>query len=148
MKQVIKFKSPREHYDSGGSVFWCLDWRLKGLRDIFIKYLGIKHEDLVQIAGGAMVLRDLENEGYRFLLAQALGSWKLHKTEIFHLAIHIDCGAYKLAGLLKGNTDQKVFMEKEADIIRNNLVKGLRSNGCDSEVKIYVADFNGLWEVK
>lgn len=148
LKQIIKLASPKEHYDSDGSVFWCFDWRLKGLRDAFIQYLGIQYEDLVQVAGGAMALRDRESEGYGFLLAQAIGSWRLHKTKTFHLAIHVDCGAYKLAGLLKAGVDQKEFMEDESKTIRNNLVRDLRSNGCDSEVKVYVADFEGLWETE
>ena len=144
---ALKFKSGKEHYKSDGCVFFCFDRRLKGLRDASIEFLGLKNEDLVQVAGGAMELRSPDSEASKYLLGQAVKSWKLHGTKDFYPVIHADCGAYKAAGLLPKDMDENDFLEQELLKIKDRLGKDLKKEGCDPGIHIYFADFEGLWEV-
>lgn len=155
MKLVVKFKSSKEHYQTDECAFWCFDARLTRLDDPensllikFIQTFEFKMPDVVMVAGGAMELRDPDSPAFNFLLEQALKSWRLHGTKTFHAVIHVNCGRYKEAGLLKKGDNERKFSLREALMIRANLEKGLRKKGCDSKVKGYFADFdNGLWEV-
>ena len=148
MKQVIQFKSPKEHYRADGCVFWCFDRRFKELCDAFVEYLGLRCEDLVQVAGGAMELRSRDGEAYKYLLGQALKSWKLHGADNFYLTIHADCGAYKAAGLIPDGASESEFLEQELINIRNNFEQDLRDAGCGSKILTYLVDFDGLREVE
>ncbi len=157
MKLVVKHKSSQGqgHYKTKDLAFWCSDARLTRLdepeKSLLIKsvqVLGLKMPDVVIVAGGAMGLRDPNSQGFQYLLGQALSLWELHGIETFRAVIHINCGAYKKAGLLKEGDNERKFSFKEALTIRANLEQGLRKNKCDSRVIGYLADFdNGLWEV-
>lgn len=150
MKQVIKFNTSADHYRSDGCVFFCFDRRFKPLRDIFLnEYLKLRFEDLVQVAGGAMELRSRGSEAYNAFLGQAVKSWKLHGTKDFYPVIHADCGAYKVAGLLKEGVNEKEFLEQELLDIKDNLLEDLKEAGClNPNIKMHLADFDGLWEVE
>lgn len=145
---VLKFKSGKEHYKSDGCVFFCFDRRFKGLRNVSIEFLKLRNEDLVQVAGGAMELRSPDSEASKYLLEQAIKSWRLHGTRDFYPIIHADCGAYGAAGLLPKDIDEHDFLEQELLGIKNRLGEDLKKEGCEPRINLYLADFDGLWEVE
>ena len=54
MKNILPFRSPKEHYVADACVVWCFDNRFSVLLQAFTK--GVKNIDLVKVAGGAKAL--------------------------------------------------------------------------------------------
>ena len=144
MKQVIKFKSDKKHYKADACVVWCFDDRFTELLGELNQFW-FKHVDLVKVAGGAKGLTD-EADGVRYIEAQILKSIKLHNTGLVILMIHKDCGAY---GDLSSVLNLNEFLIDQLKKAKKNLEAFLSLEGSDSvDVKTYLADFDGLWEVE
>ncbi len=143
MKQVIKFKSSKKHYEADACVVWCFDDRFTGLLGELNQF-GLKNVDLIKVAGGAKDLAD-ETDGVRYVEDQILKSIKLHGAGLVILMIHKDCGAYgDLSSVL--NLDE--FLMDQLEKAKKNLAVFLSLEGFDLvDIKIYLADFDGLWEV-
>lgn len=143
MRQVIKFKTSQEHYKADACVVWCFDNRFTGLLGELNRF-GFKNIDLVKVAGGAKALanRDMEPNSYAFLIQQIDKSIKLHKTSLVMLMVHKDCGAY-------GDLPKKLGGDFLHDQLRKAKTEVERTFEHDSiKVAIYLADFDGLWEVE
>lgn len=150
MKQVIKFQSPKEHYKADACILWCIDARLTRLHDPensllikFIKEFKLENPDVLIIAGGAKDLNS-PGTGRKFLFDQLDKIIKFHQPKQFSLVVHMDCGAYK--GEIIG--DETEYALTELKRARRILEQYLTVKKYTAEVKTYLADFNGLWEVE
>ena len=141
MKQVIKFKSPKEHYKADACVVWCFDDRFTGLLGELNKF-GLENVDLVRVAGGA---KDLVTRGSRanFVLDQIDKSIRLHHTPLVILMIHESCGAYGKLSV----ANEKDFLSSELQKAKKIVASFLSRKGHKIKVKICLADFDGLWDV-
>lgn len=149
MKQVIKFQSSKEHYDANACVVWCFDDRFTGLLGELNKF-GYKNIDLIKVAGGALNLTDrVSNQAFDFVADQIEKSIKLHSTPLVILMVHQDCGAYKALGALPSNEHRQTeLLSEDLRDARQSLLGYLAEKDLqEPTVKIYIADFDGLWEV-
>ena len=151
MKLVVKFKSPKEHYDADACIVWCFDNRFDELLEETKKVFNLSATDVLEIAGGAMSLTGRGSAGnddaINFVSDQVEKSIKLHHTPLVMLMLHKDCGAYKALGLpVKGENETellKLDLEQAAII----LARYLAEKGYRPKIRTYIADFDGLWEV-
>lgn len=148
MKQVVKLKSSKNHYRAGACILWCVDARLTGLDDPrnsllirTIKELGFEKPDVFIIAGGAKELASY-NERTAWLLDQIEISIKLHQPPVIVLVVHRDCGAY---GKMT-SPDEDSFFADELKKAKRRVLSYLETTNYSAEVKVYLADFEGLWE--
>lgn len=137
MKQVIKFKSPKEHYKADVCVVWCFDDRFTALLGELNKF-GFKHADVIKLAGGVKSL--VNPKTANFLIDNILASIRLHHTPLIILMAHLNCGAYGKVAKNKLLNDLKKARKKVEHL--------LKLHGFIPEVKAFFADFDGLWEVE
>jgi len=146
MRRVFNFASPREHYVADAAVVWCFDCRFETAFRKFLKRIGVYQWDSIRIAGGAKSLASPEHESDRsFILDQVRKSVRLHGTRKTILMLHSDCGAYGGLAAFKGDT------QKEAQLQNSELQKAtafLKGKIPDLEVKAYLVDFDGVWEIE
>ena len=139
---LIKYNSPKEHYTADACIVWCFDDRFTGLLKELNRF-GFKNIDLIKVAGGAKGLIGPES-ARAFLLDQIEKSIKLHHAPLIILMVHKNCGAY---GTLSA-VDENGFFSKELKQAKINLEVFLEAAKHTAKVKIYLADFDGLWEVR
>ncbi|MDP3697786.1 MAG: hypothetical protein Q8R55_07305 [Candidatus Taylorbacteria bacterium] len=151
MKQIVKFKSKREHYKADACIVWCFDDRFTGLLGELNQF-GFKNVDLVKIAGGAMGLTGRGSAGndnaINYIADQVEKSIKLHNTPLVILMLHKDCGAYKAIGLPMKGENESELLKDDLELARRILAEYLETKGYKPRIKTYLADFNGLWEVE
>ncbi len=143
MKQIIKFKSPEGHYKANACVVWCFDDRFSALLEELRRKLELTRIDLVKVAGGAKWLSSTDmTDDSTTLLGQIFKSIRLHNTPLVILMIHKNCGAYE-----KLPNEEKRLL---TDLRKAKLTveRFLENNDFSAEVKAYLADFDGLWEVE
>ncbi|RME59280.1 hypothetical protein D6779_04700 [Candidatus Parcubacteria bacterium] len=85
----------KEHYTADACVVWCFDDRFRPAREALAQSLGLRHYDLVSVAGGAKALVKADNDADReALVKQIKTSIRLHHPAKVILMLHTDCGAY------------------------------------------------------
>lgn len=151
MKQVIKFKSSKEHYNADACVVWCFDNRFDALLEEFKRQMGFNYTDDVEIAGGALGLTgrgsDGTDEHINYIAGQVEKSIKLHHTPLVILMLHKDCGAYKAINLPMKGENETELLKDDLDLAKRTLADYLETKGYKPKIKTYIADFDGLWEV-
>lgn len=85
--------SPEAHYTADACIVWCFDNRFSNAFENFKINRGMKHYDLISVAGGALTLASPANKGFDFLLGQIEASIRLHHAKKIILMMHQDCGA-------------------------------------------------------
>lgn len=148
MKQIIKFRSSKEHYKADACVVWCFDDRFTGLLGELNKF-GWRDIDLVRVAGGAVTLTGRGEEyDFDFVADQVAKSIRLHHTPLVILMVHKDCGAYKALSLPPKGMSETELLKDDLSEARENLIEYLESGkGYSPEIRTYLADFDGLWEL-
>jgi len=146
MDRVFNFISPREDYMADAVVVWCFDQRFETVFRKFLKRIGVACFDPVRIAGGAKTLAHPEHEGDRlFLLDQIRKSMRLHKTGTAILMLHSDCGAFGGLAAFKNNAEKEALSHSLTLRQAGNFLK---EKIPDLNVKAYLVDFEGVWEVE
>lgn len=143
MQRLLAYKSSQEHYKADACVVWCFDDRFSGLLEEMRRNFKLDRIDQVEVAGGAKELAD-SGASTEFILDQIGKSIKLHHTPLVVLMIHKECGAY---GKLEV-PDEAEFLTGELKKAGDRVRQFLKDKGYRAEVKSYLADFDGLWEVK
>ena len=143
MEKIVSFKSDKDHYKADACVVWCFDDRFSQLLEKAKIKLSLKKIDQVEIAGGA---KELTNPGIRadFILDQIDKSIKLHYTPLIVLMVHKDCGAYVKFDV----SDENEFFSDQLMRAKNVVEKFLKEKSYSADVKIYLADFDGLWKLE
>lgn len=151
-KQVIKFKSKRNHYNADACIVWCFDNRFDALLKKTKESLGFKHTDDIKIAGGAMNLAgrgiaDDKEKIIEYLANQVEKSIKLHHAPLVILMLHKDCGAYKAIGLPLEGENENELLEQDLKEASDHLSEYLSRRGYRPKIKMFIADFDSLREV-
>jgi hypothetical protein len=84
-------------YRCRACVLFCMDFRLHGGLDRFLKDEGLDRDgtDLIRVAGAARALAQPDNPRDREWLLEQLGvSHDLHQARQIYVINHEDCGAY------------------------------------------------------
>ena len=138
---IVKFESPKGHYEADAVVVWCFDDRFYRLLKAFGKQEGFKNIDLVKVAGGAKALAGDPSPERDFLLNQIKTSARLHGTKRAILMTHRDCGAYGGSKQFADAAAEKAHHERQLAAARAFVEKetGLATSA-------YFADFDGLYE--
>ncbi len=149
-KKIIDFKMPLEHYKNAPCLIWCFDDRLHELREKFRELLtknaGITHIDEVMLAGGAKDLASPDKEHkLQALLEEIEASLKLHKAPWLGLMVHADCGAY--GKKFRTDLEETTFYELELKKAKKVAESFLKEKELEIPVKLYYADFRGLYEL-
>jgi hypothetical protein len=136
---LFSFQSPREHYVADACVLWCFDDRVRGILDPFIKFLGFKHVDVVDLDGGAKALAGEDSPDRASLMRRLDASIRLHGTKMVVLTLHVDCGGYGYS---------KAFADAEAEYAhhREELARArdfVKQKHQDVEIRGYIIDFDG-----
>lgn len=142
-KQLVAFKTDKEHYQADGAVVWCFDDRFSPALDAFLKAKNIARKDLVCIAGGLKTLASPDSEENReFVLGQIKASIALHHTPLVYLMVHSDCGKY--GGLAAFNNNENAEFEhyltearKAEDFLKARLDASVR-------IQSVFVDFDGV----
>jgi hypothetical protein len=123
-------------YQADACVVTCFDARFDQAIRKFLKRRGIEVFDHVKIPGSARALATPDTEGDRdFAMRMLRTSVRLHRPARFLLIGHNECGAYP--GL-------------PASAIAADLVQAaafLRQAEPSIPVEIYLADFDGVYEI-
>ena len=147
MRKVFHFDAPRENYVCDAAVVWCFDSRFTVAGRKFLKQIGVVNYDSIRIAGGAKSLASPDPDSDReFVFRQIRTSVRLHATKCVILMLHSDCGAY--GGLAKafGGDARHEAQSQEGELRR--AAECLRKEIPDLDVRIFFADFEGVWEVE
>ena len=147
MQKVFHFDTPRENYSyqADAAVLWCFDKRFDLVLRKFLKRIGVRHVDSIQLAGGAKNLSSPESESNRdFAIDQVRKSMRLHGTKRVILTLHSDCGGYGgLAAFHHDANAERLHHQQElqrAVVYLSQAIPGL-------EVQGYFLDFEGVWQV-
>ena len=142
MDKVFHFDAPRRHYIADAAVVMCFDLRFNLTFHKFLKSVGVRHYDLIKVAGGAKCLSSPEAESEQgFVLDQLKKSIRLHQTKRVVLMVHADCGAY--GGSEAFETDDAEATHLEAELQTATAV--LRNAIPHVTVEAYFVDFHGVW---
>ena len=148
MRKVFHFDTPKENYQyqADAAILWCFDKRFDLVVRKFLKRIGVRQADSIQLAGGAKSLASPEVERDReFIVEQIRKSMRLHGTRRVILTVHSDCGGY--GGLAAFGNDAAVeaaHHEKELQ----RAVAHLSSAIPGLEVQAYLLGFEGIWQVE
>ena len=150
MKQVIKFKSFSQDYQAKACIVWCFDDRFTPLLTELINNLS-GNIDLIKIAGGALGLTGRggtkKGDDIDFIAGQVEKSIKFHETSLVVLMLHKDCRAYKVLGLPSKSEDETELLRDDLELAKSTLAEYLARKGYYPDIKMYIADFKGLWEI-
>lgn len=149
MKKVVSQLVPEEHYKADICLVWCFDDRFRKLREEFIRENGFKYVDFILIAGGAKDIASPDKDSNcEFILDQISKSIALHHTPLVAFMVHAGCGAYSASGVKFGNKDEEIeYLKKELEKAETALKEFLSRNNQGAEIKKYLADFDGLYEL-
>ena len=151
MRKIIELETPKEHYQGAPCIVWCFDDRFHGALQKFREFLqrefDIQHVDIVKVAGGA---RDLasKDEDYKMKTAlweQIEASLELHQAPWVGLMAHADCSAY--GKKFANEKEEASFYEAELVKARDRVKEFFKGKRIDIPVKLYYADFTGLYEI-
>jgi|SRR3989344_3218720 len=146
MKQIIKYQSLYDHYESDACVVWCFDARFSPLLEKFIAEKELKNIDLVKIAGGARVFATPEMEAEEeYFRGQIEKSVKLHHTRKAILMVHQNCGAY--GKTFDDVAAEEVFYKNELQGAKKSVEEFLASKNLQIPIETYYATFDGLYQV-
>ncbi len=143
MRKIFQFDSPRESYQCDAAVVGCFDHRFDvGFRE-FLKKIGVRHPDCIQVAGGAKCIaspaRDSDRE---FIFDQIRTSMRLHGTKRVILMVHSDCGGYGGLAAFKGDTKaEAAHHEQELRGAATRLAEAVPG----IEIQTCFVDFDGVW---
>ena len=145
MRKILHFDAPREEYICDAAVVWCYDNRFELTLRKLLKYTGIKHADLIRIAGGAKCLATPDRESDReFVLDQIRKSVRLHHTSRVVLMVHSDCGGY--GGLTAFGGDAQAERIHHREELRR-AEASVRQALPELSVVCYYVDFEGVWTI-
>jgi hypothetical protein len=141
--KVIKYKSPRKHYQADACIVWCFDDRFSGTLENFVRLRKFRNFDLIKIGGGAKALTGGSGKfTQKFVLDQIKTSLRLHHPPLVILMTHSDCGAY--GGLAAFDNDPRLerkkhraFLVEARKILRRNLPRSVK-------IETVFADFEKL----
>ena len=138
---IFEGESSLEHYE-GDFVVACVDDRFSGIRDKFIKSLGVEHYDPKTPAGGAKVFSSpFEATDTEHYLSELARSIRLHLSKKVMLFAHHDCGAY--GGFSNFDNDE----DKELEFHRSEHEKAvgvIKERFPDIGVETYFIDNRGI----
>jgi len=104
MEKVFHFDSPPEGYAADAVVLCCFDERIRLAVNKFLQRQGIRHPDMIIVAGGAKTLASPESDFERdYILNLVRKSMHLHMTKRLFLMTHSDCGTYGGLSAFKGD---------------------------------------------
>jgi hypothetical protein len=142
-EQVLTLESPQDKYVASATMFWCFDDRLWKLRKNFIRALGFKHIDFVQVAGACNDLAGDDLGPREYLLRQIGISIEKHGSKCVMLVMHIDCAACD-----GSNAFEDIDAEWQHHIgILAKAAAVVKERFSHLQVDEYVADFKGLHRI-
>lgn len=149
-KRIIHHNVKQNHYNASLCLVWCFDDRFSNLLDNFKRKLNktnnITHLDIIKVAGGAKCLTNGPTYIRRTIIENIAISVKLHRCREIGLMVHSDCGAYNRK--FAGDKEERRFYGLELRKAKNNLESFFLKEGITIPIKLYYADFEGLYELK
>ncbi len=144
MNKVFHFDTPRESYQCDAAVVWCFDHRFDTGFRTFLKKIGVRHPDSIQVAGGAKCIASPARESDReFIFDQIRASMRLHGTKRVILMVHSDCGGYGGLAAFKG--DAKAEAAHHQQELRR-AAESLSQSIPGLEITTCFVNFEGVWE--
>jgi hypothetical protein len=145
MQKVFHFDSQADAYVADAAVLCCFDHRINLAAKKFLKNQGIARPDWIIVAGGAKTLASPRNDFEQdFILEQIRMSIRLHQARRVILTCHSDCATYGGLAAYKGDRQAEAEhhakeLARAADLVRASFP--------NVEVKTYLINFEGVWEV-
>ncbi|HVM77271.1 MAG TPA: carbonic anhydrase [Candidatus Paceibacterota bacterium] len=139
MEKVFEFDSSPDHHPAEAVIITCFDNRIYKVRKAFVKQLGFKHPDVVEVAGGIKAITQGSDAERKFIFEQIRISIALHHARKIVLMPHRDCGAY-------GGSKNFITQEAEYAFQSEEMEKAaglLKKEFPGMPVESYLLDFDG-----
>jgi carbonic anhydrase len=140
MEKVFNFISSKDEYVADACIITCFDNRIYKVRKAFAKKLGLKHPDVVELAGGIKVITQGNEEKRELALDQIRTSKALHHADRVILMPHRDCGAYGGSEKFGDQQAEYAFQANEMEKATAIIKKAFPAMNVES----YLLDFDGV----